>query len=209
MVLQTKAVFLDKKSRDNPCRKNFLLLISVFADEVEQFLDGLFLRDILFHAFLGFIEGDLTAPSTYITVVGIGHLTRTVDDTTHDADLQTHEVFRGSLDLGDGLLQVIERTPTTRTRDILRLCELDARGLQDAVGKFHEFSLVETRIVDHKLMGLLVYQQRTDGHSGLQLQRLPIGLMHIECDGVVLDTCLAPVDRGFSGFGRLYKIAWL
>ena len=68
--------------------------------------------------------------------------------------------------------------------------------MQDAVGKFHEFSLVETRIVDHKLMGLLVYQQRTDGHSGLQLQRLPIGLMHIERDSVVLDTCLGLFTQG-------------
>ena len=116
------------------------------------------------------------------------------------------------LDLGDGLLQVVERTTTTRTRDILRLRKLDARCLKDAVGKFHEFCFIETRIMDDELVGLLVYQQGAHSHSSLQLQRLPVLLMHIERDSVILNTSLSLFTQGsalsdgiheFAGYGDL------
>ena len=102
-------------------------------DQFEKFLDGFFLGDILLDTFLRLVERDLTTTSSYITVIGIGHLARTVHDAAHDAYLQSHEILRGCLDAGDGLLQVIERAPTTGTGDILRLRELDARCLKDGI----------------------------------------------------------------------------
>ena len=102
-------------------------------DQFEKFLDGFFLGDILLDTFLRLVERDLTTTSSYITVIGIGHLARTVHDAAHDAYLQSHKILRGSLDLGNGLLKVIERTATARTGDILRLRELDARCLKDGI----------------------------------------------------------------------------
>ena len=110
--------------------------MTVFADEFEEFFDSLGLRDVLLYTLLRLVEGDLPTTCSHIAVVSIGHLTRAIDDTAHNADLQTHEVFRGSFDLGDGLLEVIERTATTRAGDILRLGELDAGCLKDGISKF-------------------------------------------------------------------------
>ena len=113
-------------------------LATIFANQLEEFLNGFFLRDVLLYTFLGLVERDFAAACADIAVVGIGHLARTVDDAAHDADLQTHKVFSGSLDLCDGLLEVIKRTSATGTGDVFGLGELDTRGLKDGVGESGE-----------------------------------------------------------------------
>ena len=107
---------------------------SVLADEFEEFVDGLGLGDILFYTLFGAIERDLTTSRTDIAIVGISHLTGTVDDTTHDTDLQAYKILRSGFDLGDGFLEVVERAPTTWAGDVFGLGELHSCGLQNTVG---------------------------------------------------------------------------
>ena len=109
--------------------------MAVVTDEFEKFLYSLFLRDVLFHTLLGLVETDLSTACTYITVISISHLARTVDDTSHDTYLQSHEVLRCRLNLGDGFLEVIERTSATRTGDVFGLGKLNTGGLEDSVGE--------------------------------------------------------------------------
>ena len=45
--------------------------------------------------------------------------------------------------------------------------------------------------MDNKMMGFLINKEGTHGHGSLQLQRLPVGFMHLKCDGIVLDTRLS------------------
>ena len=99
---------------------------------------GLGFRNVFLYAFLGTVKTDLTTAGTHIAIVGIGHLARSVDNTAHDAYLQTHKVFRGCLDLCYRLLQVIEGSSATRTRDILGLGEFDAGCLEDGIGQGSE-----------------------------------------------------------------------
>ena len=47
-------------------------------DQFEKFLDGFFLGDVFLDTFLRLVERDLTTTSSYISVIGIGHLTGTV-----------------------------------------------------------------------------------------------------------------------------------
>ena len=50
------------------------------------------LGDILLHALLAFIEANSPDTSTYITIIGIGHLARPVYYTPHYANLQVRQV---------------------------------------------------------------------------------------------------------------------
>ena len=64
--------------------------MAVIVDELKQFVDGFFLRDVLLDAYLAAIETNLSTGSSNIAVVSIGHLAGAVDDTAHDANLQTN-----------------------------------------------------------------------------------------------------------------------
>ena len=67
-------------------------------------IHGLSLGDILLHTFFLTVEGYLASPSTHVAIVGIGHLARSVDNTTHDAYLQSHKVTGGCFDAADSVL---------------------------------------------------------------------------------------------------------
>ena len=101
-------------------------LCPILTDEFEKFIDSLFLRNVLLYTLLGFVKGYRASSCTDIAIVGIGHLARNIDDATHDSDLQTNEVFRCSLDLGNRLLQIVKRTSTAWSGDILCLRELNS-----------------------------------------------------------------------------------
>ena len=105
----------------------------IFADELDEAIYSLFLRDVLLDTLLGFVEGDLATTSTYIAVIGIGHLTWAVHNTAHDTYLQSHHILRSSLDLSNGLLQIIERTTTAWARDILGLGKLKSLDRKSVV----------------------------------------------------------------------------
>ena len=66
--------------------------------------------------------------------------------------------------------------------------------------------------MDNKLMGFLINKEGTHGHRCLQLQRLPVGFMHLKRDGIVLDTRLSLLAQSstlsdrineFTGHGNL------
>ena len=72
----------------------------VVGYQFQQSVDGLFFRNVFRYTLLLAIEGDLSAPGAHVAVVGIGHLTRAVDDAAHDANLQTDKVAGGGFDAG-------------------------------------------------------------------------------------------------------------
>ena len=115
-----------------------LFLAAVFADEFDKTFYSLFFGNILLDTLLGLVERDFTTSGTYVTVVGIGHLTRTIYDTAHDTYLQAYHVLGGSFNLGDGFLQIVERTTATWARDILGLGKLDTGSLQNGVRKLYQ-----------------------------------------------------------------------
>ena len=80
------------------------------SNQLEELFNCLFLRNVLFHADLLLVERNLPASSSDITIIGICHLTRTIDNTAHNADFQADQILGGSFDAGDGLLEVIEGT---------------------------------------------------------------------------------------------------
>ena len=96
---------------------------------------GLFLGDISLDALLAAIETDLAACGADISVVGPGHFTWPVDDTSHDGYLEIGEAGGRLLDAGDGAFEVVERTSAARTRDILNMRSPQASSLQYGVGR--------------------------------------------------------------------------
>ena len=119
-------------------RSGKLFLTSVFCYQLQQLINRLFFGDILLHTHLLLVETNLTASGTDIAIVSISHLTRAVDNATHDAYFQSYQMTRGRLDAGDGVLQVIQRAATAWTRDIFRLRKFDASGLQNSIRKLRE-----------------------------------------------------------------------
>ena len=100
----------------------------------EQMFYGFFFRNVFFNTFFLTIETYLSTTGTYITIVGIGHLSRTVDYTSHYPYFQSFHILRGFLYTLDGRAQVIERTPTARTGNVFGLCEFYAGGLENRIG---------------------------------------------------------------------------
>ena len=66
-----------------------VLPVAIGLDEVDEVLEGLLLRYILFDALLVFVEDYFAGSRAYIAVVGVVHFTRTIDDAAHDADFET------------------------------------------------------------------------------------------------------------------------
>ena len=143
----------------------------VLFDEVEQFGYRLFLRNVLFHAHFIPVEGDLAWTSPHISIVGVGHLTGTIDDAAHDADLEPFQVAGGFLDAGDGGLQVVERAAASRTTDVFGLAGAQTGGLQDAEGGGGQVARTDVSFVHQpQTVGESVDHQRTHVGCGLNLQ---------------------------------------
>ena len=56
-------------------------------NELQEAFHRFFCRDVLLYTFLATIERHLSARSSYITIVGISHFTRTIHNTSHDGYL--------------------------------------------------------------------------------------------------------------------------
>ena len=107
----------------------------MLCNQLQQAFDSLFLGNVLGNTFLLLVERNLATTGTYIAIVGIGHLARTVDYAAPDANLQTYQMAGSSLDAGDGFLQVIQGTSAAWAGDVFGLGELDASGLKNGVRK--------------------------------------------------------------------------
>ena len=66
-----------------------------------------FLRNIFLYTNLFAIEAYLVGACTYITIVSVCHLARTIHYTAHDANLQALHMRRCSLNLGNCRAQVV------------------------------------------------------------------------------------------------------
>ena len=107
---------------------------TVGLDESKETIDGFSFGDVALDALLAPVETDFTTGGTDVAVVGIGHFAGAVDDAAHDGDLEPDKVGRGGLDAGYGSLEVVERTATAGTTDVLGAGGADAGGLEDGEG---------------------------------------------------------------------------
>ena len=112
--------------------------IAVFLDEVNQPLDGCGLGDVHLDALLALVQADAAGSRSDVAVVGVGHLARTVDDTSHDADFQVGQVGCRLLDALYRRLQVKHRPAAAGARDKFGLADAQAGRLQDGVGQSGE-----------------------------------------------------------------------
>ena len=85
----------------------FFCIVTIGFDELDQLLNSLIFGNVFFYAFFLFIEADFSTTGTYIAIVGIRHFAGTIDNTAHNADLQTFQVRGSCFDTGDGRLQII------------------------------------------------------------------------------------------------------
>ena len=81
-------------------------LFFVSFNQGEKLGDGVLLRDVFEHTLFATIEADFAAASSYITLVDICHLARTIHNAPHDTYLQSLQVSSSCFDLGYGLLQI-------------------------------------------------------------------------------------------------------
>ena len=71
-------------------------------------------------AFLTAVEIDLSRTGANITEIGIGHLARSVHDTSHYTNLETFHVLSGFLYAGYCGAEVVEGATASGTGDIFR-----------------------------------------------------------------------------------------
>ncbi len=92
-------------------------------DEVEELGDGCLRGYVLLYKLLPFVEADLSGSGSYITKIGIRHLSRTIDDAPHHSYLQPFQIPGGFLDFLKGLLEVEQSPSASRARDIFRFAD--------------------------------------------------------------------------------------
>ena len=61
--------------------------------------------------------------------------------------------------------------------------------------------------VNHELRGLAVDEQGTHGHRSFELERLPIGCIYIQRDGIVLDAGLSFGTQTGAFRNQVYQFA--
>ena len=79
---------------------------SIFLDERKELGNSILLGDVLEYTLFAFVQTDFATTCTYITVVGICHFARTVDNATHDANLESLQMSSGSFYFCNRLLKV-------------------------------------------------------------------------------------------------------
>lgn len=102
-------------------------------EEVDEFLDSLFLGDSGFDDLSFSVEGDFASGGSDVSVVGVGHFSGAVDDASHDGDVEAFEVAGGVPDfIEDG--GEIEFSASARgAGDVFDLGFAEAAGLEDFV----------------------------------------------------------------------------
>src|SRR2546426_3487851 len=90
---------------------------AVFADKVDEPVDGFHYGDVEFDGLLTNVEVDFPGSAADVAEVRVGHFARAVDDATHDRDLHPFEVLRAVFDSSGDRLQIKERAAAGRTRN--------------------------------------------------------------------------------------------
>ena len=60
--------------------------LTVLFDNFDKAVESLFLRDVALDALFAFVEAHFSHGCAHITVVGVCHFARTINDTAHNAD---------------------------------------------------------------------------------------------------------------------------
>ena len=66
--------------------------VAVVLDQLDKVFHSFLLGDIFLHQFFLPVERYLSVLCSHVAVIGIGHLTRTIHNTTHNPDLQVPQV---------------------------------------------------------------------------------------------------------------------
>src|SRR5690606_13063955 len=80
------------------------------------------------------VKRNASGSGAHVSIVGVGHLTRPVHNTSHNPDLNPFQVIGAFAYHRGRLLQVEQRSSAGRTGNVFRLGHPVARGLQDAEG---------------------------------------------------------------------------
>ena len=169
---------------------------AIFLDKINKLIDGLCLGYVLSHNLLTVVKVDLSGQGTDVSKVGIGHLTRSVHDATHNGDGNSRQMSRGLLNLGGGLLQIEQGAAARGAGHELGLGIAHAATLQQREGRSSDKVDGEgggfPNLLDEDTVSGTIGQQRSDLHAHLEGQLVGFG-------GVGLEV----VDDGRSDVGRL------
>jgi len=105
-------------------------------NKADQVLDRFFFGNMVLHTFLAHIEVDFAGGAADITKVGVSHFTGTVNDATHDGNLNALEMGGLFFDPIKNDLQIEKGATAAGTGDVFGLGHAVSCCLQDVVGKF-------------------------------------------------------------------------
>lgn len=136
------------------------LPVAVFADQGDEPVERLLLRDVAFDDGAPLVEGDAPGSGAHVAVVGVGHLAGAVDDAAHDADFEIFQMRRARLDLRQRPLDVVERAAARGAGDVFGMREAYARRLQDHQLHVAQLGLREAVVEDADPVGQPVQKER-------------------------------------------------
>ena len=144
-------------------------------------VDSLLLGYVFLDTLLASVERHTVDAGSYISVVGIGHLSGSVDDAAHDANLEPLHVAGGLLDAGYGGAQVVEGAPAARAGDILGLADAQTRSLEYGKGGGGNVVGGDGALVhEPESVGESVNHERAHVGSGGELEgSLVVGVVHL------------------------------
>jgi hypothetical protein len=112
----------------------------VLADQVDETIDGLGLRDVEFDCGFTDVEIDLTWCAADVAEIGIRHFARAIDDAAHDGDFDAFEMFGAVFDAGGDRLEVKEGAAAAGAGHVVGLEAPAAGGLEDIEGQAQALS---------------------------------------------------------------------
>ncbi len=109
----------------------FVNLSAFPADKSEQRGERLCRGYVFDYALLSAVDAHTARTRTDIAVIGIRHLSGTVDDASHHPYLESDKMSSGFLYLMQSTLQIEKSASATGARDIFGLCHAHSRGLKN------------------------------------------------------------------------------
>ena len=106
------------------------------------------------------VKGHLAETFSHVAVVGIGHLSGTVDYAAHDGYDNVLEMGRALLDLVEGGLEVVEGSAATGACNVLRLIETAPAGLH--------YLVFEVFVLNGNVIDLMVKKGSAPVAGGLE-----------------------------------------
>lgn len=105
----------------------------MFFDELDKFIDGIDLRNIIFNTFFSYVKINLTWGAADVAEIGVCHFARAVNDATHDGDGDADEVICFGSDGLGGFFEVEEGAAAGWTSDEFCFGYTMLGGLEDGI----------------------------------------------------------------------------